>query len=501
MTIRIYNSLTREKEDFAPINPGKVLFYNCGPTVYGEFHIGNARNFVVFDVVRRWLVASGYSVQYVQNITDVDDKIIRRAAEEGTTPEAIAKKYTMYFLAKLRQLGNMPATAHPKATEYIPAIVKMVESLVNRGHAYASADGSVWFDVGSFPEYGKLSRMPLDQMQQGERVGEEQQKLKRSPMDFSLWKAAKPGEPAWKSPWGDGRPGWHIECSCMAMGALAAETIDIHGGGVDLRFPHHENEIAQSECATGKPFARYWMHNGMLDIDGEKMAKSAGNYKTLDGVLEMVDALTLRYFLISGKYRDKLDFTEDSLHKCKSAVERLVNASHEARRVLLGVTADDAWKREKDLMALREEYVEAMNDDFNTPRALAVLSKLVTLINTIRTEVQNGAPVMRLARATGLLGDIRAELGLTDDLEAPVDDFDAETTDRMRSLLFQEVPAPLRPTNPGGAPEIIKLLIKVRASAREEKNFGLGDRVRDGLLQLGVSLEDKPGQTIWKRFR
>lgn len=500
MTIRIHNSLTREKEEFRPLHPPRVLFYNCGPTVYGEFHIGNARNFVVFDTIRRWLVERGYKVQYVQNITDIDDKIIQRAVEEGTTAEAIAAKYTDYFLKKLHQLGIMPATAHPRATEHMPAIVEMIDELERKGHAYATNDGSVWFDVSSFREYGKLSRMPLDQMQQGERLDENQQRLKRNAADFALWKASKPGEPAWASPWGEGRPGWHIECSCMAMKALGSETIDIHGGGVDLRFPHHENEIAQSECTTGKPFARYWIHNGMLDIDGEKMSKSLGNIRSLDDMLKLVDPLTLRYFLISARYRDKLDFTDDNIGKCRSAVQRIVSAGREAQRVLHGATADNAWSSEPELAALHAEFCEAMDDDFNTPRALGALAQAVTELNKLRTAVENGEPQLRLARAAALVDDMRSALGLGVELEQSEDDFEDELTESIRSLYIQSVPVPAR-ANLNGAAELLDALVELRATARKEKNFALGDTIRNGLQALGIALEDKPGSTVWKRFR
>lgn len=497
MPVVLYNSLTRSKEEFVPQRPPEVLFYNCGPTVYGEFHIGNARNFVAFDVVRRWLEARGFKVQYVQNITDVDDKIIARAAEEGMEPAALAEKYTAYFLAKLEELGNLPATSHPRATEYIGPIIGMIKRLVDSGHAYASDDGSVWFSVSSFPEYGKLSRMPLDQMQQGERLDAGQQALKRSPVDFSLWKAAKPGEPAWDSPWGKGRPGWHIECSCMSMKALGSETIDIHGGGVDLRFPHHENEIAQSEAATGKPFSRYWMHNGMLDIDGEKMSKSLGNIRSIDDVLAIMDPMALRYFLISARYRDKLDFTEDNLNKCRSAVERMVLACREARRVLAGTTVDDGWGEDAELKALHEEFASAMDDDFNTPRALGALAKAVTLLNRERTAVESGeAAASRLAQCETLVAKLRGYLGLGAEMEPEEEKLAKETVRALKAFLSEIEPS----ANIVGAAEAIDRLMEARAAARKAKQFARADEIRNRLNELGIALEDKPGGgTVWRR--
>ncbi len=500
MALLLYNSITRQKEEFKPLKPPKVLFYNCGPTVYGEFHIGNARNFVVFDVIRRWLMKSGYEVDYVQNITDVDDKIIDRANKEGVSTEAITEKYTAYFFEKLKQLGNLQATANPKATTHIGAIIGLIKKLVDKGHAYPTDDGSVWFEVASFKDYGKLSKMPLDQMRQGERIDADQQKLKKSPMDFCLWKAAKPGEPAWKSPWGEGRPGWHIECSCMSMKALNSETLDIHAGGVDLRFPHHENEIAQSEAATGKEFARYWLHNGMLDIDGEKMSKSLGNFKVLDDILTLIDPLTLRYFLISARYRDKLDFSKDNLHKCQSAVERIVNACREAARTLSGQTMDEHWKSEEDLCQFNDDFTAAMNDDINTPMAIGELSKLVTHVNTVRTEVENGQmPSTKLARSLALLQDLREVLGLSPELELPDDTFDEESTENLKALVQELVEGFDQGSESLNPPDLIQLLIDERTKARKEKNFQLADQVRDKLSAIGITLEDKPGETIWKR--
>ncbi|MEO8376378.1 MAG: cysteine--tRNA ligase [Candidatus Sumerlaeota bacterium] len=471
MPIQIFNSLTRQKELFTPLDPAgkRVLFYACGPTVYGKFHIGNARTFVNTDVIRRWLVHRGYDVQFVMNITDVDDKIIKKANDEGVTSEEIAARYTEYFLSMLARMGNLPATDNPKATEHIPQMIAMIARLIDRGHAYASADGSVWFDVASFRDYGKLSRMPLVDMKQGERVDSEQQKLKRSPLDFALWKSAKPGEPAWPSPWGNGRPGWHIECSCMSMEALHTETIDIHSGGSDLKFPHHENEIAQSECATGKPFARYWMHLGMLDVEGMKMSKSLGNVKNIDEVMELIDPLVLRYFLMSARYRDKIDYSESNIHQCRSAITRMKNAEIGARNYTKEIKAND-WKSDSELSAIWNEFADGMDDDFNTPRAIAAIARLVTLLNS-RIGVDRDKD--RVSRASALLAEMRDALGLTKDLEQKPDDGISEAE--------------------------IEALKDQRTQAKKDRNFTLADQIRKDLLAKGVQLEDLRSETIWKR--
>lgn len=493
MPIRIFNSLTSQKEEFVPLDPPKVKFYNCGPTVYGEFHIGNARNFVVVDVIRRWLIARGYQVTYAQNITDVDDKIINRANAEGVETTVITERYTKYFFEKLKELGNMPADHHPRALQHIGGMVALIRKLVDRGHAYPTPDGSVWFEVGSFADYGKLSRMPLDQMQQGERVDEAMQGMKKSPLDFGLWKAAKPGEPSWPSPWGAGRPGWHIECSCMSMKALGTETLDIHAGGSDLRFPHHENEIAQSEAATGKPFSRFWIHNGMLSIDGSKMGKSLGNMKNIDDVLAVVEPIALRYFLISGKYRDQLDFTESALHKCVSAMERTVTANREAARVL-GATKAGDWAADEELAKLWAEFADAMDDDFGTPRALAAMANTTSLLNRLLVDAQQGGAKDRLAAANALLLHMRGVLGLGPELEKADTALNPEATEKVRALAA-ELGAP---TDGDGA-ALVAGLIALRASARKAKNFALGDQVRNQLTAMGIMLEDKPGETVWKK--
>ena len=479
MSLRITNSLTRRKENFVPLDPEgkKVLFYNCGPTVYGPFHIGNARNFTVVDVMRRWLEYSGYDVMFVQNITDVDDKIIARAAEEGISPEELARKYTALFFDHIDRLGIRRADRHPKATEFIAQMIGLIQSLVDKDHAYATGDGSVWFDVRSFKEYGKLSRKNLDDMRQGERVNEEQQRMKRSALDFCLWKTAKPGEPAWDSPWGKGRPGWHTECSVMSIACLGSETIDIHAGGSDLLFPHHENEIAQSECQTGHPFVRYWIHNGFLNIDGEKMSKSLGNFKNIDALLEKYDALTLRHFLLSAHYRTELDFTVENLDAAAKATRRYRETHREALHLLGDLPEPEAWESDERLVAVEKRFAAAMDDDFNTAQALAVLFDLVTEINSERARIERGQSngMAFLAGAAALLGVFREVLGLTHELE------------------------PAEEQIAGIEEQLLQLLIDIRARARQDKQYPLADLVREGLAELGVVLEDRSGGTIWKK--
>lgn len=479
MPLRITNTMTRRKEEFVPLDPEgkKVLFYNCGPTVYGPFHIGNARNFVVVDVMRRWLEYSGYDVHFVQNLTDVDDKIIARAAEEGIPPQDVAKKYTRLFFEHAEKLGVRRASQHPKATEFIDQMIALIESLVAKGHAYPSDDGSVWFDVRSFKDYGKLSGKNLDDMRQGERVSAEQQRLKRSPMDFSLWKAAKPGEPAWESPWGNGRPGWHIECSVMSMACLQSDTIDIHAGGADLRFPHHENEIAQSECHTGHPFVRFWIHNGFLNIDGEKMSKSLKNFKTIDALLERYDPLTLRHFLISAHYGTELDFTIENLEAAEKATRRYREAHREALHLLGELPEPEEWQQHERLVEVENRFAQAMDDDFNTAQALAVLFDLVTEVNSERARLERGKGdgMSYLAGATALLGVFREVLGVTHELEP----------EEQQIVGIEE--------------QLLQLLIDIRARARQDKQYALADMVRLRLGELGLTLEDRPGGTVWKK--
>jgi cysteinyl-tRNA synthetase len=503
--LQIYNTSARAVEPFQPLDPqGKrVTFYNCGPTVYGPFHVGNARNFVVADILRRWLEALGYDVTFVQNITDVDDKIIARSQEEGIPADEVARKYTDLFFEHVGQLGVRRADVHPKATEYIDRMIAMIQALVDKGHAYASEDGSVWFRVSSFNEYGQLSKRTLEDLREGERVGADQQKLKENPADFSLWKAAKPGEPAWNSPWGKGRPGWHIECSCMAT-SLLGETVDIHMGGVDLVFPHHENERAQSMCATGKPFVRYWVHNGFLNIrdettgEDQKMSKSLGNFFRIDEVLEHFDALTVRHFLISAHYRSPLTYSMDNLKSSRQAVQRILDALRRAERILGDAHNSDGSAGDKAASSpgsakeaienFQRDFANAMNDDLNTPVALSVVFRAVQELNRALDETE------RQSTAAAPNGQA---LGSA-----------SQAARAIRRYLVQEAlavlgldPALAEQKQSGDTlvPQLLELLIAARAEARKQKLYALADKIRNDLTQLGIALEDTPQGTVWKR--
>ncbi len=473
MPIQIYNTMSRRKETFEPLNPPAVTIYNCGPTVYDRFHIGNARNFVFMDVVRRWLEYRGYKVRFVQNLTDIDDKIINRARAEELDFRAITGRYTAAYFEDAGRLGVRKADVHPRATEHIGDIVSLIRRLVDRGLAY-EAGGSVYYSVKSFGEYGKLSGRKTEDLLEGARV--EVAAEKRDSADFALWKAAKPGEPTWDSPWGPGRPGWHIECSAMAMAELG-ETIDIHAGGMDLTFPHHENEIAQSEGATGKPFARYWMHNGFLNIDSEKMSKSLGNMLQADQILERWPPSAVRHFLLSGHYRSPLDLTETALEDSASAVKRIQDAIDTAEKLLLLENAEPIAITD-ETMDLRGRVEAAMDDDFNTPRALAVLFDAVGLIHETRKQVEGAGEERRQAveRLAALLS------------------FAREFTQFFGLMAATGGAAP-----DGLVAPLVQLLIDARAQARQKKAFDLADLIRDRLGDIGILLEDHPQGTIWKR--
>jgi cysteinyl-tRNA synthetase len=469
MTIQIYNTLTRQKEAFQPLQPRKVTIYNCGPTVYDHFHIGNARNFVVMDVVRRYFEYRGFQVRFVQNLTDIDDKIIQKAQNEGVAAREVTDRFIPCYFEDAAKLRIRPADAHPRATEHVAQIVALIRRLIEKGLAY-EAHGSVYYAVRQFADYGKLSGRNVDDLREGARV--EVSDEKRDPLDFALWKAAKPGEPTWESPWGAGRPGWHIECSAMAM-ALLGETIDIHAGGTDLTFPHHENEIAQSEGATGRPFARYWMHNGFLNIDSQKMSKSLGNFLKIDQVLERCPAAAVRHFLLSAHYRSPLDLTEEALERSRSAVERIQDAIQTAEGVLrlAGIAPQAPVEPTEAVERLRGRFEESMDDDFNTPKALAVLFDAVTLLH----EARQAAPAdARLAALTAFARDIQAFFGL------------------------EAAPAEAAAGN-GLTEPLMALLIDTRKMARAAKAFAIADTIRDRLGELGIVLEDHPQGTLWKR--
>jgi cysteinyl-tRNA synthetase len=470
MPIQIYNTLTRKKEPFEPIAPGQVTIYNCGPTVYDHFHIGNARNFVVMDMVRRYFEVRGYKVRYVQNLTDIDDKIINKAREGGITADAVTARFIPLYFEDAAKLRIRPATVHPRATEHIDDIIALIARLVDKDLAYAS-NGSVYFRVRGFEGYGKLSGRRLEDLLEGARV--EANDEKQAPGDFVLWKAAKPGEPEWPSPWGPGRPGWHIECSCMAMKHLG-ETIDIHSGGSDLIFPHHENEIAQSEGATGKPFCRVWMHNGFLNIDSRKMSKSLGNFLKIDQILQRAPVEAVRHFLLSAHYRSPLDLTETALDESASAVGRINDTIATTEKLLAMECAAGPAGETDAVRELRARFEEAMDDDFNTPRAMAVMFDAVTAIHEARKAKSQE------------MNDLRALLAFAIQLR----DF------------FSLEPAPCESEGAGASSltgPLVELLIETRQMARQAKAFAIADRIRDRLSELGIALEDHPQGTIWKQ--
>lgn len=479
MALHVTNTLTRKKEPFVPLDPeGKrVTWYACGPTVYGPIHIGNARTIVMTDTMRRWMEHTGFEVRFVSNITDIDDKIINKAKEEGLSSDAVAEKYSELYFNQIARLGVRKATEHPRATQFIPQQIDLVERLIANGHAYASEDGSVWFHVKSFAEYGKLSRRNLEEMQEGERVDSNQQKLKRDSLDFALWKASKPGEPEWAAPWGKGRPGWHLECSCMAMNCLHSPTIDIHTGGSDLIFPHHENEIAQSEAASGKQFSRYWMHLAMLNLDGIKISKSLGNVKYLDELLVHYSPLALRHMLISAHYRTELNFSEAGLDQAKKGSNRYVEAARKARELMGAEPAANAWEAVEPCRQLDAEFTACMNDDFNTAKAFAVIFEVVSRLNA---GFNQGAPASEIAPLASLLARFRLALGLTPDLEVH-DEQELAGSDELTDQLLQ-------------------LLIEVRLHTRKKKMFDVADEIRNKLTSLGIALEDGPEGTTWKRL-
>jgi cysteinyl-tRNA synthetase len=465
MTLQIYNTLTRKKEPFQTIEPGKVRMYVCGPTVYADAHIGHAMAAIVFDLIRRYLIYRGYEVRYVTNFTDVDDKIIRRANESGQDPIALATHYADKYLRHLHDLNVLPADVYPKVSETMTEIIEMTADLIEQGYAY-ELDGDVYFRVKKDDDYGKLSRRSLEEALSGTRVEEDQRK--EHPGDFALWKSAKPGEPSWSSQWGDGRPGWHIECSAMSLRHLG-EQIDIHGGGNDLIFPHHENEIAQTESYTGKSFARYWMHNGMLQLAGEKMSKSLGNLITIDAFLNKQSSDVLRLLIYSGHYRKPVVYNDETLASTKRVHTRLLTGLRPSRGTKS--TGEEADKLREATENARAQFIEAMDDDFNTSSALATVFELVRAINTARDEGVGG-PFFDAAQQT--LRELTGVLGLTMDEDV------------------------VEPTGSGDVKPFVDLLIAVRSDLRAAKQWAIADRLRDGLKELGVVIEDTPDGPTWR---
>ena len=472
--MKIYNTLTRQKEEFVPLEPGVAKIYCCGPTVYDRIHIGNARPLCVFDVLRRYLEWRGYEVRYVQNFTDVDDKIIRRANEEGVSSGEIAERYIAEYWIDAKGLGAREATVHPRATENMGEIIAIISGLVEKGYAYAAANGDVYFRTGRYTEYGKLSHQPLDDLEAGARI--DVSELKEDPMDFALWKAARPDEPSWPSPWSDGRPGWHIECSAMARRYLG-DTIDIHCGGQDLIFPHHENEIAQSECCNGVPFARYWMHNGHINVNNKKMSKSLGNFFTVRDVAEKYGYEPIRFFLISSSYRSPINYSPEVVEQGITALDRLYNCRDSLRFALSHAGEEepvDAQEIRELLQTRKEQFIAAMEDDLNTADAIAALFELVRDINSRLTSSggtsKSTAPCRRLCEeASALFDELTGVLGLL--------------YSRQESSADAEIEA----------------LIAARAEARKQKNWAESDRIRDELKAMGIVVEDTPQGMKWRR--
>lgn len=451
--LQIYNSLTRKKEPFTPIRPGKIGLYACGITVYDHCHLGHARSMVCFDMVVRFLRSQGYKVKYVRNITDIDDKIIARALERGVSIQELTEHYIEAMHADNRALNILPPDIEPRATEHIDSIILLIKKLIDLGYAYISDNGDVCYQVDRFSEYGKLSHNDLEGLEAGARI--DVVKEKRSPLDFVLWKKAKQNEPSWSSPWGEGRPGWHIECSAMAMEELG-EQFDIHGGGVDLQFPHHENEIAQSEGATGKPYANYWMHVGMLQLNNEKMAKSVGNFFTISDVLKKYPSEVIRYFLLTSHYRSTLNYSEENLNNASKGLMRLYQSLREIS-FKEGETLEQDWV---------EQFNQAMQDDFNTPEALSVLFQLSHEVN--KTKSSKLAFTLRhLGETLGLLNDSPETF-----LQSGLADEDKQSIDA---------------------------LIEERNQAREKRDWNRADEIRQKLLEQGIELEDKPQGTTWRR--
>lgn len=483
MALMVYNTLSNQKEVFRPLECGKVRMYSCGPTVYDYFHIGNARAFIVPDVIRRYLTYLGYSVYYVQNITDIDDKIIARAHEQGVDTSEIAERYLEAFFEDVAALGIDRADVYPRATEHVEDIIRLIRVLEEKGHTY-EVEGSVYYDVSKFERYGCLSNQDLEQLQSGARI--EVNEHKRNPADFVLWKASKAGEPYWDSPWGSGRPGWHIECSVMSMKYLG-HTFDIHCGGVDLVFPHHENEIAQSEAATGKQFVKYWLHNGYINIDGEKMSKSLGNFLSIRDALKYYSPSVIRFFLISKHYRSPINFTKKEIDAAKSAIERLNNTMQVLRE-----NFDSSWSTDSLVGMVRnasqeelyeqiekaeEKFIASMNDDFNTAGAIGAIFELVRQVNSFVNSPQftrSDMDCMLLAKSCGALTMLCNVLGILE--HSPTASIQEDVVD-----------------------DLIQLIVDIRQDARQRKDWATADSIRDRLAQLGFLIEDTPHGVRWKR--
>ena len=464
--MQIYNTMTRRKEELVPLKPGEISIYVCGPTVYSFIHIGNARPLIVFDTLRRYLEYRGYKVKFVQNFTDVDDKVIRRANEDGCSIKDVAEKYIAEYYKDAEALNVKKATVAPRATEHMDEIISLIKGLIEKGHAYPADNGDVYFAVRSYDSYGKLTGQSIESLESGARIDPGEHK--RDPLDFALWKSAKPGEPSWDSPWGKGRPGWHIECSAMSMSILG-ETFDIHAGGKDLIFPHHENEIAQSEACTGKPFARYWMHNGHINIEGQKMSKSLGNFRNVRDIISEFDPNVLRLFMLSAHYASPINFRRELMEQTAAAYERLCTARERLREAQ---TANNPNAEEEGAFAAalegyKQSFIEAMDDDLNTADAIGVLFELVRAVNTFVTEKRSKAAIDNAARA---FDELTGVLGISTDAKS------------------EEFPE-----------EAVRLLNE-RTEARAAKNWALADELRNRLAQLGFAVEDSKQGAKLKRI-
>ncbi|MDM9774205.1 cysteine--tRNA ligase [Clostridioides difficile] len=465
--MKVYNTLTRTKEEFVPLEEGKVKMYVCGPTVYNYIHIGNARPFIIFDTLRRYLEYRGYDVTYVQNFTDVDDKIINRSHEEGISPEEVAAKYIKEYFVDCDGLGIKRATVHPQVTDNIQQIIEFIKELEDKGYAYA-VNGDVYFDTNKFEGYGKLSGQKQEDLEAGARIEVNDQK--RHPMDFVLWKAKKEGEPGWDSPWGEGRPGWHIECSVMSKRYLG-ETIDIHAGGQDLTFPHHENEIAQSEARSGKIFSKYWMHNGYININDEKMSKSKGNFFTVRDISKLYDLEIVRFFMLSAHYRNPVNFSDEMLNQAKAGLERLYNTKEKLEFTLSNLVESPLTEKEvelvKELDDFRQKFIDAMDDDVNTADAVSVIFELAKLINS---NVDENSSLEFAKKCLDEFNELTGVLNIVNKKKDTVLDKDIEE------------------------------LIQKRTDVKKNKEFQLADDIRQQLLDMGIVLEDTRQGVKWKRI-
>lgn len=464
--MKLFNTMTRAKEEFKPLEEGKVKMYVCGPTVYNYIHVGNARPFIIFDTLRRYLEYRGYDVTYVQNFTDVDDKIIKRGHEENIAPEEVAKKYIEEYFVDADGLGVKRATVHPQVTENIEEIIEFVKELEEKGYAYA-VNGDVYFDTQKFNGYGKLSGIKQEELEAGSRIEVNDQK--RHPMDFVLWKSKKEGEPGWMSPWGEGRPGWHIECSVMSRRYLG-DTIDIHAGGQDLKFPHHENEIAQSEARSGKTFSNYWMHNEYININNEKMSKSKGNFFTVRDISKLYDLEIVRFFMLSTHYRNPINFSDEILNQSKAGLERLYNAKERLEFIISKLNNDaentEELKLEEELSSFRQRFIEAMDDDLNTADAVSVIFELAKFMNS---NVNENSTKEFANKVLAEFNELTSVINVVNK--------------KQEDILDEE----------------IEKLIEARTNAKKNKDFKLADQIRDELLEKGIVLEDTRQGVKWRR--